>query len=176
MQRKYIGLFSEIVYYEYSNIFYQEVPTIFIVDMAGPGLADDFGWFSSAVQLVNIMGVRVGGVKTIVRVWVRVREGADLGCRVGERGGVGHKKMQQEDWQRILIKSNNKLWLVMVPTVMMLALTWDLTTHGRPEQILTGESWNPAHNFLYSWETIQFSGDVESWLEDQDSEAIHYTR
>ena len=68
MQRKYIGLFSEIVYYEYSNIFYQEVPTIFIVDMAGPGLADDFGWFSFAVQLVNIMGVRVGGVKTIVRV------------------------------------------------------------------------------------------------------------
>ena len=48
-------------------------------------------------------------------------------------------------------------------------------THGRPEQILTGESWNPAHNFLYSWKTIQSSVDVESWLEDQDSEAIHYS-
>ena len=30
-EKIYLRLFSEIVYYEYSNIFYQDVPTIFIV-------------------------------------------------------------------------------------------------------------------------------------------------
>lgn len=77
------------------------MPTIFIVDMAGPAMVHDLGWILVPLLHLLIILSLLRGCEEEGEVWsedegegLEWGRGADLAYDVGGLGGVGHKKMQ----------------------------------------------------------------------------------